>query len=364
MKFITILLALANIAAFLLSTEMVPGSVQALNSNAYKVINASAMATLTLADEAVELKTQTSELSSIQETPLTQLKVTASGVIKENKPKPIIKPLVENNVLRAATPVIDKSADKNKPVVNVLSVTPKVKVMPDEKQLALVAKVAKPQPARAKVENAAVKTIEIKKQAVKIVKKQPDPAAEIVKLQPVKVKVEAAEVKTAKIKEQVVKIEKKPLENLTCYRLGPYTRQQLLVSARQSLVRQKISYRIDQDKKAKKVKAIRLLVDGLTSAAQITQTKKRLVSLKVDHYVVKIKGKDFIQVGYFSDQVGGMKYRDKLQRQGLAIKADKIYHGGNNTGTQTWLELNKVASSAVQALNIPKQIKIKQHECR
>lgn len=147
---------------------------------------------------------------------------------------------------------------------------------------------------------------------------------------------------------------------IACYRLGPFKNPKRLQSMRKRLENQGIAYQLDESATKKRVKAVRVYLGPFASDAALAERKKQLVSLKVDHFVIRIKGAPHLQLGYFSEPERANTYQKTLKAKGLAVKADTIYAQGTKNSA---IELAQVTEKKVKALDISKGIKVQAHAC-
>ncbi len=110
-----------------------------------------------------------------------------------------------------------------------------------------------------------------------------------------------------------------------CYRVGPYTAQGALDNAVSVISEQNIEFAVTEVSSEKQIKAARVYIGPFSSDDAMQSMRAQLKEKRVDHYVINLKGKNLLQLGYFSGLSRGQNYQKRLVKEGFEAKLDKIY---------------------------------------
>ncbi len=300
MKWIVVVLVLLNLAAWLLGMRIDPDAQQDISADQVETINVEAMSVIQPAEEKAKRKVD--EALALKEESLAQLKVDKRGQV-------LMEPVVPTNAPVQA----EKSPPPNKPIV-VTSNSP-VTVAQDRSRLDVPAEPLQ-------------KPIALKKMPVP----EPEPEPQ-------------ALAQTA----------------LACYRLGPFTDQNSLAGVRRALENDSIEYVVDENTAGKKIEAVRVYMGAYASSAAMEADTKRLKSMKVEHYVITSNSTPLVQLGYFNEPARAKAYQKTLEARGIDAKAETIYREAR---IDSWLDVRMPAKSAVQALDLPNAVGVKEQACR
>ncbi|MCP4010964.1 MAG: hypothetical protein GY726_15795 [Proteobacteria bacterium] len=306
MKWIVVVLVLLNLAAWLLGKRIDPVAQQNISADQAETINAEAMSVIQPAEEKAKRKVD--EALALQEESLAQLKVDKRGQV-----------LMEPAASTSAPVQAEKSPPANKPIVVTSNSSvavaqdrskPDIPAEPEQKPITLKKKpVPKPEP-----------------------KPEPEPGPQ-------------ASAQAA----------------LACYRLGPFTDQNSLAGVRRALENNGIEYVVDESAAGKKIKAVRVYMGAYGSTAAMEADARRLKSMNVEHYIITSNSTPLVQLGYFIEPARAKAYQKTLKARGIDAKAETIYHEAR---IDSWLDVRMATKSAVQALDLPKAVGVKEQACR
>ncbi len=304
MKWIVVILVLLNLAAWLLGKRIDPDAQQSISADQVETINAEAMSVIQPAEEKAKRKID--EALALQEESLAQLKVDKRG-----------KVLMEPTESTSAPVQAEKSLPVNKPIV--VTSNSSVAVAQDRSKADVSA-------------GPVQKPITLKKKPVPKPEPKPEPESQV--------------------SAQAV---------LACYRLGPFTDQNSLAGVRRALENDGIEYVVDESAAGTRIKAVRVYMGAYASTAAMEADTRRLKSMKVEHYVITSNSTPLVQLGYFNEPERAKAYQKTLKARGINAKAETIYHEAR---IDSWLDVRMAAKSAVQTLDLPKTVGVKEQACR
>ena len=313
MKWIAVLLVLANVAAYFW-VQQDESSNLGLDPNRFDAVNLERMTLQSPADSGVNAE-------SLQEDVVTQIDLTEAGA-----PKVRTFQGVDEGAAAATDKVLEPKRD-------------------DEQGDAQAAnEVADLQ---AQQEQAARQAEQTKAKELKIAEAK---AAEA----------KVAEAKTKAADEAATQVAK--AQSANCYRVGPYAEEEAFNEAVTLLANNQIKHKADAFAK-QQVKATRVHLGPFADAGELQAGKAQLKAKGIDHYAIKFNGRSHLQLGYFSNLQRGENYQNKMKGLGFDAKLEKVY---KSDSPASWVYFAVDDASGLKQLDDLKRYPaaaIEEHKC-
>jgi len=322
MKWIAVILVMVNLVVFLLMKSY-PGAVQAVSDSDSETINESAMTVLPPEAQTEELvAVEADESSDLVEEDLAQLKMDDRGKVLMARNDKTADENKKQNSKQATKPTASAKLSEPK------TTAPVLKPLDRNEKPAAVAKVS---PASA--EMSVVNAEPVAKPKPKS-KQEPEPVSEPVPA---------------------------VVEEIACYRIGPFSNQKQLANARRKLESANVAYTVEDKTAPGKIKAARVYLGAFSDTAKLEAEKSRLSKMKIDHFVIVLNGERLIQLGYYSNPAGAKRVQQDMIARNVDAKIATEY---KDTRIESWLNIKSASKAEIDTLGLPAGMSKRNEACR